>query len=108
MRKLLQQSCAAAGLAAALSLTAALGAPTRTAAFSTSGESLGLDQRGFVVFNNFTDPIANDNTVPHPNFPGHTGAVMAIWKAHCEWGSLPRAGNGLGDGLASNANIGDG
>lgn len=108
MRMRLQQSCAAAGLAAALSLTAALGAPTRTVAFTMTGDSLGLDQRDFRVFNNFTDPTANDNTIPHPNFPGYTGAVMAIWKAHCEWGSGPRAGNGLGDGSVSNLNIGDG
>ena len=108
MRKRLQQSCAAAGLAAALSLTAALGAPTGTVAFATSGDSLGLDQRDFRVFDNFTDPTANDNVIPHPNFPGYTGAVMAIWKAHCEWGSGPRAGNGLGDGSVSNVNIGDG
>lgn len=92
MRHLLQQSCAAAGLAAAVSLMASLAAPTQTAAFTTIGESLGLDQRDFRVFNNFTNPEANDNTIPHPNFPGHTGAVMAIWKAHCEWGSGPRAG----------------
>ena len=108
MRMRLQQSCAAAGLVAALSLTAALGAPTRTVAFATTGDSLGLDQRDFRVFNNFTDPTANDNTIPHPNFPGYTGAVMAIWKAHSEWGSGPRAGNGLGDGISSNPNIGDG
>jgi|RhiMethySRZTD1v2_1073278.scaffolds.fasta_scaffold12045_2 hypothetical protein len=108
MRHLLQQSCAAAGLAAVVSLMASLAAPTQTAAFTVIGESLGLDQRDFRVFNNFTNPEANDNTIPHPNFPGYTGAVMAIWKAHCEWGSGPRAGNGLGDGISSNPNIGDG
>jgi hypothetical protein len=108
MRHLLQQSCAAAGLAAALSLTASLAGPTQTAAFAIIGEPLSLEQRDFRVLNNFLNPEANDNTVPHPNFPGHTGAVMAIWKAHCEWGSLPRGGNGLGDGVSSNPVIGDG
>ena len=108
MRHLLQQSCAAAGLAAALSLVASVAEPTQTAAFTVIGDALALDQRDFRVFNNFTNPEANDNTIPHPNFPGHTGAVMAIWKAHCEWGSLPRGGNGLGDGVSSNPVIGDG
>jgi hypothetical protein len=79
-----------------------------TAAYSLIGESLDLGQRDFRVFNNFPDPAANDNVIPHPNFPGHTGAVMAIWKAHSEWGSGPRAGDGLGDGISSNANLGDG
>jgi len=108
MRSPLARCLATAGLAAALSLGVALARPTSLAAFSTTGDSLGLDQRDFRVFDNFLDPQANDNTAPHPNFPGSTGAVMAIWKAHCEWGSGPRGGNGLGDGLASNANIGDG
>jgi len=104
----LRQPCGAFGLAAALCLAVTLAEPTQTAGFSLSGGSLGIDQRHVQVFDNFTDPEANDNTIPHPNFPGYAGAVMAIWKSHCEWGSLPRGGNGLGDGLASNSNIGDG
>lgn len=108
MRSALSRMFAAAGLAAALSLTAAVAWPTSLAGYTTIGDSLGLDQRDFRVFNNFTDPEANDNTIPHPNFPGYSGAVMAIWKAQCEWGSGPRAGNGLGDGLSSNVTIGDG
>ena len=108
MRPVLRRSCSALGLAAPLCLAATLAEPTQLAGFSLNGGSLGIDQRHVQVFDNFTDPEANDNTIPHPNFPGHTGAVMAIWKAHCEWGSLPRGGNGLGDGLASNSNIGDG
>jgi hypothetical protein len=96
------------GLAVALTLSVSLAVPTSTAAFSLLGESLDLGQRDFRVFNNFADASANDNTIPHPNFPGHTGAVMAIWKAHSEWGSGPRGGNGLGDGVASNSNLGDG
>ena len=55
MRHLLQQSCAAAGLAAALSLVASLGAPTQLAAFSTTGDSLALNPVnnpfGAVVYN---------------------------------------------------------
>ncbi|HZL99661.1 MAG TPA: matrixin family metalloprotease [Planctomycetota bacterium] len=108
MSSTLHRSLSALGLVAGLSLIATLARPTQLAGFTLTGESLALDQRDFRVFNNFTDPQANDNVAPHPNFPGHTGAVMAIWKAHCEWGSLPRGGNGLGDGLASNANLGDG
>jgi hypothetical protein len=99
---------AAAGLLLAAAAATWLSRPTVAAAFTTLGESLGLDQRDFRVFNNFADTQANDNTIPHPNFPGHTGAVMAIWKAHAEWGSEPRGGNGLGDGLASNPVLGDG
>jgi len=33
---------------------------------------------------------------------------MAIWKGHVEWASGPYAGNGLGDGVTSNINLGDG
>lgn len=98
----------AGGLALALTLSVSVSLPTTTAAFSLIGGSLDLEQRDFRVFNNFQDPSANDNTIPHPNFPGHTGAVMAIWKAHSEWGSGPRGGNGLGDGSPSNPNLGDG
>jgi hypothetical protein len=104
-RRFLLPAC---GLAAALTLTGSLVMPTSTAAFSLIGESLDLGQRDFRVFNNFADAPANDNTIPHPNFPGQTGAVMAIWKAHSEWGSGARGGNGLGDGAASNPNLGDG
>ncbi|MGQ0553128.1 MAG: matrixin family metalloprotease [Planctomycetota bacterium] len=93
---------------AAAALTASLALPLASAAFTLSGESLGLAQRDARVFNTFTDASANDNTVPHPNFPGASGATLAIWKAHTEWGSGPWAGDGLGDGLASNAQLGDG
>ncbi len=98
---------AALGLAgAALALC---DAPLRAAgAYALTGESLDLTQRDFRVFDNFLDASANDNLVPHPNFPGHAGAVMAIWKAHAEWGSRPRGGDGLGDGAAGNAELGSG
>ena len=99
---------AAAGLVTAITVVSALSLPTSTAAFTFIGGSLGLTQRDFRVWNNFTDVTANNNTVPHTNFPGQTGAVMAIWKGEAEWSSGPIAGNGLGDGLATNPNIGDG
>lgn len=93
----------------AVGSTASLSRPVTAAAFDHwPAEWLSVNQRDFRVFNNFQDPGANDNTVEHPNFPGQTGAVLAIWKAHAEWGSVPRAGNGLGDGIASNPVLGDG
>ena len=99
---------ALSALLALLALIALTTPPLPAAAFTLTGESLGLDQRDFRVLNNFPDAVSNDNVAPHPNFPGHTGAVMAIWKAHAEWGSLPRGGNGLGDGLADNSVLGSG
>ncbi len=87
---------------------ASLSAPVDTAAYTTIGGNLSLSQRDFRVFNNFTDATANNNTTPHVNFPGQTGAVMAIWKGHTEWASEPRAGNGAGDGLTSNPVLGSG
>jgi hypothetical protein len=70
---------------------------------------LGLDQRDVRVLNNFSDPSANDNTTPHPDFPSVTGATRALWKAYLEWSSVPFAGSGdqdltqavLGDGNAN-------
>jgi hypothetical protein len=99
---------AASGLAIAATLAASFSVPTTSAAWSTIGGNLGTGQRDYRVFNNFTDAAANNNNVPHVNFPGHQGAVMSIWKACAEWASVPHAGNGLGDGLASNPVIGSG
>jgi Matrixin len=78
-------------------------------AFSTTGTSLGLDQRDARVFNNFLDPTANDNQTPHPTWPGAVGAPMAIWKALAEWGSRlhgdgegdPSQPGGIGSGAAN-------
>lgn len=64
--------------------------------FTWLGTSLAFDQRDVRVFNNFADPEANDNTTPHPTWPGATGAPQAIWKAAAEWGSA-RHGDGEGD-----------
>jgi len=99
---------AVAGLLGSATLVASLSAPADTAAFSTIGGSLGTAQRDFRVFNNFTDTQANNNTVPHPSFPGHTGAVMAIWKGHVEWASEAYAGTGAGDGATTNPILGSG
>ncbi len=97
------------GSVLALGIASALVLPTRTEAFSTIGGSLGLAQRDFRVFNNFTDANANDNVTPDANFPGYVGVAMAIWKADIEWASRlhangngdPTQPNGLGSGGAN-------
>ncbi len=83
--------------AAAISAAAILVWPTDSRAFSTIGGSLSLAQRDQRVFNNFTDPTANDNTTPDANWPGFDGAERAFWKAGSEWGSELHGGNGAGD-----------
>jgi len=75
------------------------GAPAR--AFVLSGEELDLTQRDFRVNNTFADPESNNNLVPDPQFPGRTGAVLAIWKAAVEWGSTLH-GDGTGDPVGVN------
>ncbi len=100
---------AASALLATASAVASLSAPVGTGAFTLTGDLLDLGQRDFRVLNNFSDPSANDNTTPHPDFPGVLGATQAIWKAHLEWSSVPFAGTGdqdptqtvLGDGGAN-------
>ena len=63
--------------------------------FSLIGDDLPLAQRDFRVFNNFSKAKTNDNLTPDDNFPGHQGAVMAIWKGCMEWSSeLHGSGNG--------------
>lgn len=69
---------------------------TELRGFDATGESLDLGQRDFRVFNNFTDPTANDNQTPDPSFPGALGAPLAIWKGVVEWGSELH-GSGYGD-----------
>jgi len=81
-------------------------APARESlAFTKIGGSLNLDQRDFRVFDNFADAQTNNNTTPDAQFPGQTGAEMAIWKGVIEWGSGPH-GNGTGD--PTQTNLGDG
>jgi hypothetical protein len=99
---------AATGLCAGVAIVGALSSPADTAAFTTIGGSLGLNQRDFRVWNNFTDVTANNNTVPQSMFPGQTGAVLAIWKGHTEWASEPYAGTGAGDGSSTNPVLGSG
>jgi len=96
-------------LVGALAIVTAPGhGPHPVAAFSLLGHHLDTTQRDFRVVDAFADASANDNTIEHPAFPGTTGAVLAIRKAHAEWGSGPWQGHGLGDGLASNPILGSG
>ena len=105
MRSLL----AAVGLAVSMAAIVTFVAdPTPGAAFTLLGHALGTDQRDFRVHDAFADAAAHDNTIEHPAFPGSTGAVLAIRKAHAEWGSGPWMGDGLGDGVASNPVLGSG
>jgi Matrixin len=96
--------------AGALGLGAVLLLPTQEAgAWSLVGGNLAQTERDFRVFNNFTDAAANNNTTPDDQFPGYTGAVMAIWKGSIEWGSElhgdgtgdPHQNGGLGSGDAN-------
>jgi hypothetical protein len=63
--------------------------------FTLAGPALAVDAAPVRVFNNFADAEANDDTTPHDQFPGFTGAPRAIWKASVEWGA---ALHGSGDG----------
>jgi len=93
----------AGGLALGTALL--LVSPDESRGFSLLGHSLGQSQRDFRVFNNFTAPGANNNTLAETNFPTYDGAVMAIWKGCVEWGSGPHADGSSGD---TQSNIGDG
>ncbi len=92
------------GLAAAVSL---LSMKPNGDAYAKLGFNLGTTQRDFRIRNNFTDSQANNNTTPHYNFPGATGAMMANWKGAVEWESRSY-NDGKGDGVSSNSNLGDG
>ncbi len=81
---------------AALAAALALVVPTVSEGYAVFGDTLNLNQRHFRIWNNFTDPEANDNPIPDPDFPGATGAVLAIWKGVAEWGSAPH-GSGTSD-----------
>ncbi|MBL8862813.1 MAG: matrixin family metalloprotease [Planctomycetes bacterium] len=70
--------------------------PARPRAWVALGGTLDLAQRDFRIFPNFSDPEANDNQQADPNFPGATGAALAIWKGVAEWGS-ERRHDGEGD-----------
>ena len=87
-------SLALPAVASGAALLLVLATPTR--GFVLTGDILDLTQRDFRVFNNFSHPESNDNTTPDPDFPGYTGAVLAIWKASIEWQSRLH-GTGGGD-----------
>ena len=106
MRLNIKALAACAVLGATFSVVNALSAPADASGFTLLGGSLGVGQRDFRVFNNFSDAAANNNQTPNSNFPGAQGAVMSIWKAHVEWGSETWAGNGSGDPLQSLGNGG--
>ena len=104
-----RNSVALGALALGLSFTYQLSVALPGAAFTLTGDSLGLAQRDVRVLNNFSAPSANDNQAPHPDFPSVTGATQALWRAHLEWSSQAFAGSGnqdptqatLGSGLAN-------
>jgi hypothetical protein len=81
----------AAGLGSALLL------PTESVGWSTIGGSLSQSQRDLRVFDNFGDTQANNNTTPDANWPGYTGAELAIWKGAVEWSSVVHGATGAGD-----------
>ena len=82
-------------------------APARSSeAFSTIGGNLSESQRDVRVHDNFLDATANDNAAAAAQFPGWTGAELALWKAIVEWGSRLH-GDGSGDPLNANV-LGDG
>ena len=90
----------------ALGTAALMLSPADSQGFSLLGHSLGQTQRDFRIFDDFVDTQANNNTSLEPNFPGYTGAVLALWKGAVEWGSGPH-----GDGSStdtSQSNLGDG
>lgn len=82
--------------ATAIGAAAVLLLPSEIEAFTTLGTSLSTAQRHLRIYDNFTDATANDNVLADTNYPGYTGAEMAIWKAGIEWGSRLH-GNGNGD-----------
>lgn len=91
-RAALRAALAATGLSAAALLTL----PAEPRAWAALGGTLDLAQRDVRVYPNFSDPEANDNLQPDPNFPGALGAPLAIWKGVAEWGS-ERRHDGEGD-----------
>jgi hypothetical protein len=70
--------------------------PKQSEGFALLGHSLSVTETNFRVFNNFQDSQSNNNTTADPNWPGYTGAIMAIWKGVMEWGSR-KHGDGSGD-----------
>jgi len=82
---------------ALLGLTAILITPPDISeGYTFIGGSLSTSQRDVRLFDNFNDSAANNNSQTDTNFPGYTGAEMALWKGVVEWGSETH-GNGNGD-----------
>jgi hypothetical protein len=96
MRRRIVVALRVAGIATSAAVAGLLLLPMQSAAYQTNASFLGLGQRDFRVFDNFTAASANDNVTPDPSFPGQTGATLAIWKACVEWGSRLH-GTGAGD-----------
>lgn len=90
---------------AALIAASGLSVTDDAQSWSSLGFSLGLGQRDVRVFDNFDDAQSNNNTTEHANWPGYTGAELALWKSAAEWGS-DSFGDGSGDG--TQGNVGDG
>lgn len=86
--------------AALVGLAAVLTVPSLIAFATIPGINRNANQIGFQIWpTSFVDVNANDNAVADANFPGATGASLAIWKAAVEWNSELRGGNGNGDPL---------
>ena len=83
--------------AAAVTAASLLIAPESSEGYVLLGGALSQNQRDVRVFDNFTDNSANNNTTADPDWPGYTGAELAIWKACVEWSSEPHNGTGAGD-----------
>ena len=73
-----------------------LSLPERGHSYNLSGDVLDLSQRHYRILANFTDPEANDNLTPDPDFPGSIGAELSIRKGVAEWGSCAH-GTGQSD-----------
>lgn len=101
MKNLLKFGFGSAALIAASGLTVTESAES----YTTLGHKLGTNQRDIRVHNNFDDAASNNNTTEHSNWPGYTGADLAMWKAAAEWNATS-FGDGSGDG--TQGNVGDG
>jgi hypothetical protein len=82
---------------AAIGVACLLLAPRESQGYTFFGDTLNLQQRDLRVYNNFSKPGANNNTTEDDNWPGYTGAELAIWKGGAEWDSELIGGTGAGD-----------